>query len=137
MAPQHGLDPRTKHLRLTFGLDGQRKVIERLRFEGLDDPECKHKEQRGERRKKIEADAGRQSDGQRGQHDHRIFRVADFRAISNQAGRADDAERARQTGAHHQHDDRPDHRKNDLRLDYRGTSRWCAATSRPKCQGRP
>ena len=72
--------------------------------------------QRADHREAVEADAGRQADRQRAQHHDRVLGIVDLRSIANQVGGADDAERARQAGADHQHDQRADDGEDDLRL---------------------
>ena len=47
------------------------------------------------------------------------FGIVDFRAVAHQARGADDAERAREAGADHEHHDRADDGEDDLRLDDR------------------
>ena len=94
-------------------------------------------EQRAEEREPVQADAGRQADRQRAQHDDGVFGVVDLRSVANQVGRADDAERARQAGADDQHDERADDRQHDLRLHDRRLPRRRAAPARPQRQRRP
>ena len=93
--------------------------LRRLRLERLDDPQQRQDEHRREHRQQPDADAGRQADRQRRQHDAGILRIVDLRAVAHQPGGADDAERARQAGADHQHHDGADDGEDDLRLDDR------------------
>ena len=85
---------------------------------------------------RVEADAGGQADGQRGEHDAGVLGILDLRAVANQAGRADHAERARQVGADHHHHDGADDRQDDLRLDDGRLARRRAAAPGPQRQRR-
>ena len=70
------------------------------------------------------------------QHDAGVLRVLDLRAVAHQAGRADDAEGARQVAADDQHHDGGHDREDDLGLDDRDLARRRAAALRPQGQHR-
>ena len=76
--------------------------------------------------------AGRESDGEGGQHHDRVLRVLDLGAIANQVRSAGDAERARQAGADDEHDQRADDGQHDLRFDDRGIAPRRPGAARPK-----
>ena len=115
-----------------FCLHRQREQLLRLRLERLDDPQHEHDEARREDREHPQPDAGRQPDGERRQHHAGVLGVRDLRAVAHQPGRADDAERARQARADHEHHDGADDRQDDLRLDDRRLPRRRAAAARPQ-----
>ena len=101
-------------------------------LEALDDPQRHHQEQRADGGDPEQTHAGRESDGERGQHHDRVLRVLDLRAIANQVRGAGDAERARQALADDQHDQRADNGQHDLRLDDRGIAPGRRGAARPE-----
>ncbi len=60
---------------------------------------------------------GRQPERERREHDDRILRVLDLRAVANQVGGAGDTEGAREAGADDDHDHGADDGEHDLGLD--------------------
>jgi hypothetical protein len=135
VAPQHFLDLRPHVLRLVAHLDAQLEDP-RLRFESLDDPEAKDDKQRADRGEAVQANPRGEARRQGAQHHDGVLRVVDLRPIANQVGGADDAERASQAGADHQHDQRANHGEDDLRLHHGGLPFRRAAAARPQRQHR-
>ena len=77
---------------------------------------------------------GGQAGRERAQHHDRVLGVVDLRAVANQVGGADNAERARQAGADDEHDQRADDGEHDLRLHHGRLPLRRAAAARPQCQ---
>ena len=113
-------------------LDLQREQLRRLRLERFDDPQHHQDEDGREHRQHPHADARRQADGERGQHDAGVLRILNLRAVAHQPGGADDAERAREARADDEHHDRADDGEDDLRLDDRRLAMRRAAAARPQ-----
>ncbi len=89
------------------------------------------------RTERVQSHAGREPHRERAQHDDRVFRVLDLRSIAYQVRGADNAERTRQAGADHKHDDRANDGEDDLGLNDRSAPRRCAAPLRSQRQGGP
>ena len=94
-------------------------------------------EQRAENRQPVQTDPRGEPDRQRAQHDDRVFRVVNLRAIANEVGRADDAEGARQAGADDEHDERADDGQHDLGLHHGWLPHRRAAPPRPQASTVP
>ena len=120
--------------RRILGLHLQREQLRRLGLERLDDPQQRQDEDGREHREQPHADAGRQADRQRRQHDAGILGIVDLRPVAHQPRGADDAERAREAGADDQHHDGADDGEDDLRLDDRRLALRRAFAARPQRQ---
>ena len=107
-----------------------------LRLEAFDDPQRERQERRAEEREPVQPDARGQADRERAQHDHRVLRIVDLRAIANQVGGADDAKGARQAGADDEHDQRADDGEHDLGLHDGRLPHRRAAAARPQREDR-
>ena len=126
-----------------LGLYLEQQETRGLRLDRLDAPQHGDDEQGAEDGQQVEADAGGQPDGERGQHHAGVLVVLYLGAVPHQAGGTDDAERARQACADDQHDKGADDRQDDLRLDDRRIARPLAPAARPhrhqarqaSCQG--
>ena len=88
-----------------------------LRFLRFQHPQQAQQEHRGEGTDPHQPDTGAEADAERGQHHTGVLRVFDLGAVPDQARDPDDAERAGQAGADHDHHQRADHGEHDLGLD--------------------